>query len=315
MMKIAGIPEVTVRAPGKVNLELTVGAPDEQGMHPLATVFQAVSVYEEVTATMARSGSGITITVGGRDAKNVPTDSSNIVFQAATKLARAAKLVEPDELPDVDLHVEKRVPVGGGMAGGSADAAAALVACNELWGTRLKQGALDEIAAELGADVTFCMHGGNAVGRGYGEQLAPVLSSGEYHWLFVFSDIPISTGAAYRELDTRERDIPQPLDVRPELMTALRSGDPIEVGAQLRNDFQEIALEAQPKIRDIMTFAEEHLAAGAIVSGSGPTVAILAPSLWHQRELKAALLGADFGVEVVAATGPVHGARVVHDMA
>src|SRR5690625_5458878 len=120
MMKIAGIPEVTVRAPGKVNLELTVGAPDEQGMHPLATVFQAVSVYEEVTATMARSGSGITITVGGRDAKNVPTDSSNIVFQAATKLARPGKLVEPAEWPDGDINGNREWRAGAGMWGGLA---------------------------------------------------------------------------------------------------------------------------------------------------------------------------------------------------
>lgn len=311
MMKIAGVPEVTVRAPGKVNLELTVGAPDEAGMHPLATVFQAVSLYEEVTATLTRPGSGISITVAGRDAAAVPTDSSNIVFQAAAKLARAAGLVEYEKFPDVHLHIEKAIPVAGGMAGGSADAAAALIACNELWRTHLKSAALDEIAAELGADVTFCMHGGTAVGTGYGEQLAPVLTAGEYHWLFVFSDTPISTGGAYRALDSLEREIRDPLNVRPELMTALRTGDPVEVGAQLRNDFQEIAFAAQPRLQRIIEFAEEHLAAGAIVSGSGPTVAILAPSLWHQRELKAAFAGADFGVEVVAATGPVHGARVV----
>lgn len=311
MMKIAGLPQVTVRAPGKVNLELTVGAADDNGMHPLATVFQAVNVYEEVTASLARVGNGITISVAGRDAEAVPTDESNIVHQAVLALARSAELTGLDEVPDVHIHIEKQIPVGGGMAGGSADAAATLVACNELWRTHLPTEALDAIAASLGADVTFCMHGGTAVGQGYGEQLAPVLTSGEYHWLFVLSPTPISTGAAYRALDERERGIAAPLSVRPELMQALRSGDPVEVGANLRNDFQEVALAAQPQLAKVLEFAEDHLAAGAIVSGSGPTIAILASSLWHQRELKAGLAAAHPELEVLTASGPVHGARIV----
>jgi len=311
MMKIAGVREVSVRAPGKVNLQLTVGEPDERGMHPLATVFQAVSVYEEVTAHLTTSGSGITISVSGRDADRVPTDATNIAHQAALQIARATGVVNRDGEPDIHLHIEKEVPVGGGMAGGSADAAATLVACNELWRTHLSQTKLDEIGAELGADVTFCMHGGMAVGTGYGERLAPVLSAGEYFWLFVLDSEPISTGAAYRELDERERQIPDPLVVRSELMAALRSGDPAAVGAELRNDFQELALEARPELRKIFEFAEENLAAGAVVSGSGPTVAILAPSLWYQRELKAAFSDAGVGGELVTAHGPVHGARVV----
>lgn len=314
MIRVAGLPQVTVRAPSKVNLELTVGAPDERGMHPLATVFQAVSVYEQVTASLARAGNGITITVEGRDADQVPVDETNIAYQAALRLARVTGLVSGDEVPDLHLHIEKQVPVGGGMAGGSADAAATLVACNELWRTHVKQEALDTVAADLGADVTFCMHGGTAEGRGYGEQLAPVLCAGEYHWLFVLSRSPISTGAAYSALDASDRELRDPLVVRSELMAALRGGDPVEVGTQLRNDFQEIALEAQPELATVLEFAEDHLAAGAIVSGSGPTIAILAPSLWHQRELKAEL-GLQFPqLEVLTATGPVHGARVVEGL-
>lgn len=311
MIKIAGLPQVTVRAPGKVNLELTVGAPDERGMHPLATVFQAVSIYEEVTASLARPGNGITLSVTGRDAGQVPVDDTNIVYKAALLLARETGLVGHDEVPDLHISIKKQIPVGGGMAGGSADAAATLIACNELWRTHTRQEGLDAIAAQLGADVTFCMHGGTAEGRGYGEQLAPVLCAGEYHWLFVLSDIPISTGAAYRELDEQEREIRSPLVVRSDLMAALRTGDPVEVGAQLRNDFQENAIKHQPQLAKILEFAEDHLAAGAIVSGSGPTIAILAPSLWHQRELKAELAAELPGVEVIPATGPVHGARVI----
>lgn len=310
MINIVGSPRVTVRAPGKVNLELTVGPPDEEGMHPLATVFQSVSIYEEVTASRTREGAGIRISVTGRDAEQVPLDERNIVHRAAVKLARAAGLGAA-EIPDVHLHIEKQIPVGGGMAGGSADGAAALMACNELWEAGATQQELDEIAAELGADTTFCLHGGTAVGRGYGEQLAPVLSAGEYHWLFVLCDTPISTGAAYRELDQMERPVRDPLRVRSELMHALRGGDANRVGRELRNDFQEMALKNQPDLRRIVDFATENGAAGVTLSGSGPTIAILAPSLYQQRELKAGLHGWNPRLEVLSATGPVHGARVV----
>lgn len=311
MISVVENPRVTVRAPGKVNLELTVGLPDPQGMHPLATVFQAVSIYEEVTATPRARGMGISISVRGRDADQVPRDQRNIVFQAAVRLAQAAGIVVDGGVPDVHLHIEKQVPVGGGMAGGSADGAAALVACNELWGAGLAQPDLDGIAAELGADTTFCLHGGTAVARGYGEQLAPVLSAGEYWWLFVLSDTPIATGAAYRELDRATRDVRDPLRVRPELMAALRGGDAEAVGRELRNDFHDFALRSQPALGQIVETALENGAAGAIVSGSGPTIAILAPTLYQQREIKSILQARNPDLEILAATGPVPGARVV----
>lgn len=301
---------VIARAPGKLNLALHVGDVDERGMHPLATVFQAISVFEEVTATQSPYGAGISISVSGRDAARVPTDSSNLVYRAALEVAYRSGLVGEGEVPDVHLHIEKTIPVGGGMGGGSADAAAAITACHHLWKTSLSHQELDAIGAGLGADVTFCLHGGTAMGTGYGEQLMPVLTSGKYHWLFAMSSEPISTAEAYRTLDSVDREIAQSLEVNAGLLTALRAGKADRVGLELANDFNPVAVDAQPHLAEIMQLVEDYGAAGSVVCGSGPTVAILVQSAQHARDVKAAVEEQCLATEVLSAVGPVPGSRI-----
>src|SRR5699024_1659148 len=301
---------IIARAPRKLNLGLHVGDVDERGMHPLATVFQAISMFEEVTATQAPYGSGITVSVSGRDVDLVPLDSSNLVHRAAQEVAFRSGVVGEGETPDVHLHIEKAIPVGGGMGGGAADAAAAITACHHLWETTLSNQELDAIGAALGADVTFCLHGGTAMGTGYGEQLMPVLASGKYHWLFALSADPISTGEAYRTLDGLEREIAESPEVDRSLLAALRTGVADEVGAALANDFNVTAVDAQPHLENIMELAHDYGAAGSVICGSGPTVAILVQSAQHARDVKAAVEEQGLATEVLSAVGPVPGARV-----
>ena len=188
---------VRVEAPGKVNLFLSVGAPGPDGYHPLTTVFQAVRLIETVTARRqsAQDHGTVTLTLEEPDA-DVPVDESNLAVRAATLLAQATGVSE-----GVDLLLRKRVPVAGGMAGGSADAAAALVACNALWGTGLSLPELSALAARLGADVPFPLTGATAVGSGRGDLVTPIMTRGAYHWVFALAEEGLSTPAVFRRFD------------------------------------------------------------------------------------------------------------------
>lgn len=295
--------EVRVRAPGKINLSLRVGRREPDGYHPLATVFQAVSVYEEVVAS---AGTGLTLTVSGAQADRVPTDETNLAVRAARALAEHVGLDA-----DVHLHIHKEVPVAGGMAGGSADAAATLLACDTLWRTGLPREILHGLAAALGSDVPFGLLGHTAIGTGRGDQLAPALSRGEYHWAFALQAEGLSTPrvyAAFDDLHPTVRAVPG-TDVA--LLQALRAGDPHAVGLALHNDLQEAALGLAPGLADAIAVAHDAGALGAIVSGSGPTVAALARSRQHALLLAAAFTAAGVADSVLTAVGPVAGARVV----
>ena len=185
-------PKVQVRAPGKINLALHVGPPRPDGYHPLATLFQAVSLYEEV---LAEAADDVTLTIRGRGA-DLPTDATNLAVRAA-QLLRETSGVDRG----VALTLTKEVPVAGGMAGGSADAAATLLACDQLWGTGLGREELAELAAELGADVPFALTGLSAMGTGRGDLLTPVMSRGTYHWVLAVQAEGLSTPAVFREFD------------------------------------------------------------------------------------------------------------------
>ena len=305
---------VTVRVPAKVNLQLAVGPPRADGYHPLVTVFHAVSLFDEVTVLPAEKTS---LSVSGEDAAAVPRDRSNLAWKAASALVQAAGL----RGSAVEIRISKRIPVAAGLAGGSADAAATLLACNELWQTGLSQRDLSELAAGLGSDVPFALMGGTAVGRGRGEQLTPALASGTYHWALAFGHEGLSTAQVYATCD-RLRAARAAAGDRPEadepelshpLMTALRSGDPARVGPLLSNDLQPAALSLQPNLRRTLAAGREHGALGAIVSGSGPTCAFLASDAAHAREIAVALTGADVCRAVARASGPAPGATVVRD--
>jgi 4-diphosphocytidyl-2-C-methyl-D-erythritol kinase len=300
---VSARPSVTVRAPAKVNLGLAVGPRRADGFHPLVTVFQAVSLYEEVTATAADR---ISVTVSGPGAELVPTDRSNLAWRAAELVAR-----ESGAHPGVHLHIAKRVPVAGGMAGGSADGAAALLACDALWGAGLGRERLLQLAAELGSDVPFSLVGHTAMGTGRGELLSPVLSAGRYHWALATRVTGLSTPAVFRRFDELAApDLAAPTP-SPALLTALRAADVVGVGAALVNDLQAPALDLAPQLEATMAAARGAGALGVLVSGSGPTVAALARSKRHATAIGAAMT-ADGGADaVLTVTGPVPGAHVL----
>lgn len=305
---------VTVRAPAKVNLQLAVGPARADGFHSLVTVFHAVSLFDDVTVTPAEKTS---ITVTGEDAAAVPTNRSNLAWQAASALARATG----QRGASVRIEIRKRIPVAAGLAGGSADAAATLVACNELWQAGLAGSDLAELAATLGSDVPFALLGGTAVGRGHGEQLTPALAAGMYHWALAFGHEGLSTPEVYATCDrlraarvaAGDQTKPGEPELSHPLMVALRSGDPAQVGPLLTNDLQPAALSLQPALRRTLTAGSEHGALGAIVSGSGPTCAFLARDAARARDVAVALTGAGVCRTVARASGPAPGAVVVRD--
>lgn len=294
---------VHVRAPGKINLSLRCGSLGEDGYHPLVTTFQAVSLFEEVSASPAR---GLSLTVSGDQAELVPTGPENLAHRAASLLAEAT-----GREPDVALHLHKGVPVAGGMAGGSADAAAALLACDALWGTGLSREELLELAAQLGSDVPFSLLGHTAVGRGRGHLLTSVLAHGTFHWALALRRSGQSTAEVYRRFDELGLGGEVDPEEDAELLLALRQGDPVALGAALRNDLQEAAVDLVPGLARTIEVAREAEALGVVVSGSGPTVAALAASPRHALEISAAMLTRGGADEVRTATGPVPGATIL----
>ncbi|MFD7639930.1 4-(cytidine 5'-diphospho)-2-C-methyl-D-erythritol kinase [Kitasatospora sp. NPDC059795] len=307
---------VTVRVPAKVNVQLGVGGVRPDGYHDLANVFFAVALGDEVTAT---PGDGVTLTCTGPDADAVPLDDTNLAARAARLLAAHHGLPEPG----VHLHINKAIPVAGGMAGGSADGAAALLACDTLWGLGTPLPTLLDLAAELGSDVPFALLGGVALGRGRGEILEALPVSGTFHWVFAVADGGLSTPAVYRECDRlREEsglgssaaDVPDP-DADPELLAALADGDPVALAAALSNDLQAAAVSLRPSLADTLHVGTEAGALAALVSGSGPTCAFLAKDADAAAHIATALRTSGTCRAAHPTHGPVPGAQVVQTSA
>ncbi|MBV9444448.1 MAG: 4-(cytidine 5'-diphospho)-2-C-methyl-D-erythritol kinase [Streptosporangiaceae bacterium] len=295
-----------MRVPAKINLQLAVGPRRADGYHDLVTVFHALSLFDEISVAPAAADR---VTVTGEGATSVPADGDNLALRAVAAL-RAA--VEDAEAGPVHVTIAKRIPVAAGLAGGSADAAAALVACNELWGTGLSQQELCAVGAEIGSDVAFAVLGGTAVGRGRGERLSPALvPANQYHWVLAFADGHLSTPEVYAALDRLRADqaVASP-DLDAELMGALRAGDPGRVGRALSNDLQPAALALFPALRKTLTAGREFGALGALVSGSGPTCAFLARSAQRALDLAVSLSGTGVCRSVLTASGPVPGATI-----
>lgn len=316
---------VTVRVPAKVNLQLAVGPARPDGFHELVTVFHAVSLYDEVTVGTADR---LRVTVSGEGADSVPDDDGNLAVRAVAALAKAAGLPprrvpravprtagDPGATsPAVAIEIRKRIPVAAGLAGGSADAAAALVACNELWQAGLSQAELAEVAAGIGSDVAFALVGGTAVGQGRGERLTPALASGQYHWVLAFAHGGLSTADVYRACDrirASREIIAAPPRLSTDLMSALRSGDPAELGPLLTNELQPAAVSLRPDLRRTLATGREYGALGAVVSGSGPTCAFLVTDAQRAVDLIVALTGAGVCRSAVRAVGPAQGAVLV----
>jgi 4-diphosphocytidyl-2-C-methyl-D-erythritol kinase len=298
---------VRVRVPAKINLALKVGAPRADGYHPLATVYQAVSLYDEVEASWAEADE-FQVTVSGEGADEVPRDDSNLAIRAARLLAHSYG--GRDSL-GAHLLIKKSIPVAGGLAGGSANGAAALLACAVLWDLDVSQERLRTLAGELGSDVPFALLGGTAVGSGRGEQVAPALARGTYHWVLAFGYSGLSTAAVYRHFDQLNPGAALP-GIPANLMNALRSGDPRLLAAALSNDLQPAALDLQPRLRTVLQTGLEYGALGALISGSGPTCAFLAESELAAVNLSVSLSAEGLCRAVRCATGPVMGARVIN---
>jgi 4-diphosphocytidyl-2-C-methyl-D-erythritol kinase len=304
---------VTARAPAKVNAHLAVGPLRPDGFHELRTVYLAVSLFDTVTA---RPGEGLALTVTGEGAgaasgaDAVPTDRRNLVWRAAELLAGHAGV-----RADAHLEIAKSIPAAAGLAGGSADAAAALVALDALWGTRADRADLLGLAAQLGSDVPFSLLGGVALGTGRGEQLAPVLAGRPWHWVLGIAGEGLSTPSVYAELDRlrAEGRVPDGEDLLPAepVIAALRSGPADALAAALANDLQAPALALRPDLRRALRAATSAGALGALVSGSGPTVAALAEDEPAAVRLAATLAGEGVFRTVRVVTGPVPGARLV----
>ncbi|WP_018158229.1 4-(cytidine 5'-diphospho)-2-C-methyl-D-erythritol kinase [Demetria terragena] len=299
-------PAAVVRVPAKVNLELRVGAPREDGFHGLATVYHAVDIFDEVTVELADDWG---VEVHGDHADKVPVDETNSAMRAARLLAQRHQIDQP-----VHLTIEKSIPVAGGMAGGSADAAAALLGCDAVWGLDLSRPDLETVAAKVGSDVPFLLTGGTALGSGRGEHVVPVLTQGTFDWVFALHHEGLSTATVYARVDQLREglNVPEP-STSEALMTALRAGDVDGLAAALSNDMEEAACSLVSRLRTTMMAGLEHGALATIVSGSGPTVAFLARDRTAAIDLMVALSADGLGDEVVHARGPVVGAQIIRE--
>lgn len=297
---------VTVRAPAKVNLQLSVGPLRDDGYHDLANVFHAVSLFDEVIAAPAEQ---LEVFVTGDSIEGVPTGPDNLAARAARLLADRIGVI-----PAVELRIRKAIPVAGGMAGGSADAAAALVACNELWNADLGREELLDIAAQLGSDVPFSLIGGTAIGMGRGERLTPALVRGRFYWVFALAEGGLSTPAVYNECDRLRAAFDEKVGwphASEQLMSALATGDAVALGHTLHNDLQPAALALRPSLRRTLNAGRDMGALGSIVSGSGPTCAFLCESEGHALDLAVGISGLGVARSIQRAYGPVPGATVV----
>jgi 4-diphosphocytidyl-2-C-methyl-D-erythritol kinase len=300
---------VAVTAPAKINLCLGVGPAREDGYHALATVYQAIGLYDQVTVTPAED---LTVTMRASrqlSVEGVPTDATNIAARAALLLAEHHGIE-----PGVAITIDKGIPVAGGMAGGSADGAASLLACDSMWGLRTGRDELLELAAELGSDVPFALVGGTAIGSGRGEVVTPLMTRGEYWWVVLESEVGLSTPSVYREFDLMHQihggSPAHPPEISDELISALRRHDVAALGAHLSNDLQQAALRLRPELGRGLEQGRVESAYGAILSGSGPSCLFLCEGRAHAMQVAGGLRSVGLG-PVSFAPGPVHGARLV----
>ncbi|HZN20185.1 MAG TPA: 4-(cytidine 5'-diphospho)-2-C-methyl-D-erythritol kinase [Micromonosporaceae bacterium] len=304
--RLAASGPVKVRVPAKVNLHLGVGRLRRDGYHELTTIYQAIALYDELSA---RRGDTLTLTMEGEGAGELALDDSNLVLRAARALA-----AHTGRQPHARLHLRKQIPLAAGLAGGSADAAATLVACDALWGTGLTREELATLAATLGSDVPFLVYGGTALGTGRGETVSPVLALGNaWHWVLAIDHSGLSTPDVYRELDRLRATVDLPPDLGPpeELLAALRQRDPAVLAAALRNDLEPATLSLRPSLAGTLRAGRDAGALAALVSGSGPTCLFLARDAGHAEALAKGLEAGGVCRAVRVAYGPVAGARVV----
>ena len=298
---------VVARVPAKVNLQLSVGPLGSDGFHEVTTVFQAISLFDDVTVATAPDGDGIKISISGQTSSGVPADSSNLAVKAAELM------IKNYDLPtDLIIKLKKEIPVAGGMAGGSADAAGVIVGLDSLFELGLSRDEMEGVGSKIGSDVPFSICGGVAIGTGRGDQITPALAKGNYNWVLALSGQGLSTPSVYQECDRLREglSISSPA-VSEQLMQALRAGDAKALGKALTNELQPAACSLRPALRLVLDVGVDYGALGGIVSGSGPTVAFLVSDDDHAMDLTVALSASGVVSSVVRATGPAHGARII----
>jgi len=298
---------VVTRVPGKVNLQLSVGPLGSDGFHEVTTVFQAISLFDDVSVSEGKPGAGVSISISGQTAIGVPVDASNLAVRAANLMIKEFEIS-----PDLEIKLKKEIPVAGGMAGGSADAAGVIVGLDSLFDLGISRVEMEKIGSQIGSDVPFSISGGVAIGTGRGDQITPALAKGSYTWVLALSSQGLSTPAVYQECDRLREGLsiatPQ---VSEALMQALRAGDANALGKSLLNDLQAAACSLRPALRLVLDVGNDYGALGGIVSGSGPTVAFLVADEEHAMDLTVALSSSGVVSSLARATGPAHGARII----
>ena len=298
---------VTARVPAKVNLQLSVGPLGSDGFHEVTTVFQAISLFDDVTVATADKGDGIKISITGQTSGGVPADNSNLAVKAAQLMIKNYDLPE-----DLVIKLKKEIPVAGGMAGGSADAAGVIVGLDSLFELGLSRDVMESVGSKIGSDVPFSICGGVAIGTGRGDQITPALAKGSYNWVLALSGQGLATPSVYQECDRlREGLSIAPPVVSEPLMQALRAGDAKALGKALTNELQPAACSLRPALRLVLDVGVDYGALGGIVSGSGPTVAFLVSDDEHAMDLTVALSSSGVVSSVVRASGPTNGARII----
>lgn len=298
---------VTARVPAKVNLQLSVGPLGADGFHEVTTVFQAISLFDDVTVATAPTGEGIKISITGQTSGGVPADNSNLAVKAAQLMIKNYNLPE-----DLVIKLKKEIPVAGGMAGGSADAAGVIVGLDSLFELGLSRDVMESVGSKIGSDVPFSICGGVAIGTGRGDQITPALAKGSYNWVLALSGQGLATPSVYQECDRlREGLSIAPPVVSEPLMQALRAGDAKALGKALSNELQPAACSLRPALRLVLDVGVDYGALGGIVSGSGPTVAFLVSDDEHAMDLTVALSSSGVVSSVVRASGPTNGARII----
>ena len=298
---MARIKSVEVKAPAKVNLALKVGGIGDDGFHPIETLFHAVGIYDTIVATPSDV---LGLEFSGEGAESLPLNNSNLAWQAAQLIADFAGVE-----PNVHLSIHKNIPIAGGMAGGSADAAGTLIACDALWQLNLSREELMSLSAQLGSDISFPLVGGTAIGRGRGEDVTSLLTRGEIHWVFAVSAEGLSTPKIYKVFDELNPNPAKP-EVPNDLVAALTSGD-IKAAAKLMvNDLQVPAISQRPVLAKILQAGAHASALNGIVSGSGPTCAFIARSYEDAVQIAHELQISGVVQRTLLGVGPVKAAHV-----
>ncbi len=298
-------PSVTVRAAAKVNLHLGVGRPRPDGYHPLATVYQTLSLHDDVTVRTGPEWAVDLVCEDDIDRAAFPAGEANIVVQAGRLLVAHHGIERAAE-----VTVRKSIPIAGGLAGGSADAAAALVALDRLWDLQTSDEDLLAMAGALGSDVPFALVGGTALGGGRGEVVTSMQDEATRWWVVVPSFLGLSTPAVYRHFDELSPDAPEEVSVPEELVTALADPDNRALAAALGNDLQNAAIDLRPELGELIEAGERAGALRGLVSGSGPTCVFLCTDRGSADRVRLALIEGG-QPRVLVALGPVTGTHVV----